>query len=447
MPHINQMTIQCSNCAQPIPAQVRSYIDATEDPQGKALILNGRLNANQCPNCGAINNVMASILYHDPTKELLVAHVPMELNMDNDQQERVIGNMMNTLPKENFKAYMFSPKRALTMKALVEMILEADGVTPEMMQAQEKRIQLAQDIVNTPDTERPAFIAEHDSEIDDELLRSLALIAQRLIEEGRPEAAQKVLVVQSEVAQLSTAGQAILQKQRDQEEVVREVASEIESIGEGANRQAFYELAVRFIDDENRLQALIGLARPAFDYEFLQDMNVKIGEAPADERDALTGLRDRIVELTSAIDEQSQMAMRNAAGFLQAVINAPNPDEILQANLHVIDDMFMQVLVANIQEAERRKDLQSAVKLKEIYSKVMALLQSQMQPELVFVNELLSTENDEQAKTMIAERAPEFGDGLLEVIDAVDQVLASQGNQPMQARLDGFRKEVVTVLN
>lgn len=446
MPNINQMTIQCSNCAQPISAQVRSYIDATEDPQGKALILSGRLNMNQCQNCGAINTVMASVLYHDPTKELLVAHVPMELNMDNTQQERVIGNMMNTLPKENFKAYMFSPKRALTMKALVEMILEADGVTPEMMQAQEKRVQLAQDIVNTPDADRPAYIAEHDAEIDEELLRSMALIAQRLIEEGRPEAAQAVLVIQSEVAQLSTAGQALLERQQEQEQIVREVADEIEAIGEGANREAFYDLAVRFIDDENRLQALIGLARPAFDYEFLQDMSVKIGQSPADERDALADLRDRIVQLTSAIDEQSQMAMRNAAGFLQAIINSPNPDELLEANLHVIDDMFMQVLVANIQESERRKDLQSSVKLKEIYTKVMTLLQSQMQPELVFVNELLSTENDEQAKSMIAEQAPQFGGGLLEVIDAVDQVLASQGNQPMQARLDGFRKEVLTVL-
>ena len=38
--------------------------------------------------------------------------------------------------------------------------------------------------------------------------------------------------------------------------------------------------------------------------------------------------------------------MQNAANFLQAVINQPNPEEMLRANLPMIDDTFMAVLTA-----------------------------------------------------------------------------------------------------
>ena len=446
MPHINQLTVNCTTCNQPFPAQIRSYIDVNEDPEGKLLLLNGRLNANICPHCGNMNTVMASILYHDPDKELLVAHVPMELNIDNAQQERIIGNMMNTLPKENFKAYMFSPKRALTLKALTEMILEADGVTPEMMKEQEKRVEIAQELLSATNDERPALIEKYDDIINEQFFQVLAMMAQRMMEEGRPDMAQQVMVIQSQIAQLSTVGKALIEQQEKQEQTVREVANEIEALGANADRESFYELALNYMGDDERLQALIGLARPAFDYQFLQDMSVKIGQAPADEREDLTNLRDQIVELSNAIDQQSQKVMQNAAGFLQAALDHPQPEQFLQTNAHMVDDTLLQVLMANVQEAEKRGDVQSSAKLKEIYTFIVGLLEGQMQPELRFVNALLSTKSDDEAKIMIAEQAKGFGDELLEVMDAVNAILIQQGNQPLQDRLGELRKEVELVL-
>ena len=62
--------------------------------------------------------------------------------------------------------------------------------------------------------------------------------------------------------------------------------------------------------DDERLQALVGLARPAFDYSFFQDLSVKIGQAPAEARAGLEALRDKLLELTAIIDQQTQFALR-----------------------------------------------------------------------------------------------------------------------------------------
>jgi len=88
----------------------------------------------------------------------------------------------------------------------------------------------------------------------------------------------------------------------------------------------------------------------------------------------------------------------------------------------------MQVLTANIQEATRRNDLNASSRLKDVYQRVMSALSANMPPELRFVNELLNAPGPEQARQLIAERAKEFGPGLLEAIDILGQQI--QGRSP-----------------
>ncbi len=55
------------------------------------------MNTVRCPNCGTPVTISAPLLYHDASKELLIAFVPMELNLNNDGQEKVIGDLMREL--------------------------------------------------------------------------------------------------------------------------------------------------------------------------------------------------------------------------------------------------------------------------------------------------------------------------------------------------------------
>lgn len=443
-----QTTIRCSNCGQPFPMTVRSLIDVAQDPQGKALLLSGQLNTAQCPQCGTVNTVSVPLLYHDASKELLLALVPMELNMNKDQQERAVGDLMKGLPKENFKGYMFNPKRALTMQGLLEQVLQADGITPEMMEEQKKRVALIQELVEAGDDVLPALIQQNDPLIDLQFFQSMSMMAQRLAQSGRPDIAERILGTQQVVLQYSTYGKQVIQQQAEQEAVIAEVAQEVQALGEQAQRSDFLNLARKYASDENRLQALVGLVRPAFDNQFFQDLTLVIGQAPADERAGLETLRDKLLEFSSMIDRQQQAQVQVAVQMLQAMINLPPEqlDLVIRENLPVINDTFMAVLTANIQESERRGDVNASGRLKQIYEKVVSVLQESMQPELVFVNQLLSVESDSEAKAMLEDHAKDFGEPLLEVMDAVGQMLDAQGENEMVQRLADLRRETVSVL-
>ena len=129
--------ITCPNCRTQSPFTVETVIDASRDPDAKVRLLSGRINSFRCPACGAPINLSAPILYHDPAHELLMAYVPMELNLGKDGEQRMLGELMNELntliPRDQFKGYMFQPKQTLSMQGLIDAVLQADGVTPEMM--------------------------------------------------------------------------------------------------------------------------------------------------------------------------------------------------------------------------------------------------------------------------------------------------------------------------
>ncbi len=204
-----QMTIQCTNCRQPFPAQVFSVVDVSANPQLKPALLSGQLNRTPCPHCGAANAVLVPMVYHDPSKELLIACVPMELNLNKDQSERAIGDLLNLLPKNNFKGYMFNPKRALTVQGMIDLILQADGVTPEMMAEQRARVDLIQKMLEAPDDPTlEAVIKANDDKIDLEFLQVVTAMIQRMLETGREDIAQQVLYVQNMLVMHSTYGNA-----------------------------------------------------------------------------------------------------------------------------------------------------------------------------------------------------------------------------------------------
>ncbi len=123
----------------------------------KPSCLTGQLEHGALPELRQPVTVAAPLLYHDASKELLIAFVPMELNLTKDQQEKAIGDLMRDLklPQQAMKAYVFQPRRALTMQGLIEQVLQADGVTPEMMEEQRARVRLIETFMQTPHDQLP----------------------------------------------------------------------------------------------------------------------------------------------------------------------------------------------------------------------------------------------------------------------------------------------------
>lgn len=441
-----QTTIQCPNCGQIYEAPVTPVIDANQNPDAKMRLLGGQINVAPCPNCGTPNAIATPLVYHDASKELFITFIPPEINLPKDQQEKLLGDLtrqvMSQIPQENVKAYLFQPRQALTLQGLIDQVLEADGVTREMMDEQRAKTRLVETFLQTPEDELENLVRQHDDKIDVQFFQLISMIAQRFVQQGQPELAQQAINVQQRLVELSTAGQEMMQQSEMQDRVVQEVADAVRALGQDADRNDVVELVVRFADSDEHLQALVGLIRPAFDYMTLQELTTRISQAPAADRDRLEHARDRIHELTAMIDQQQQMAVQQAAQALQALINAPDTDAAIQEMLPMVDDTFMAVLSANIQEAERRSDVAASAKLKDVYNRLVTALRDNMQPELRFINELLSVESDEEARQMIGQQATDYGPVLLEMVDAVRDVVAAQGDNAIMERLAFVRREI-----
>lgn len=445
-----RIMISCPNCHTQFPGEIEQTIDAQTEPNLKARLLSGNLNVQRCPNCGAAFQVGAPLLYHDGSKELLISFTPMELGMSKDQQEKAIGDLMRELtgriPKESIKGYFFQPRTALTMQGLVETILQGDGVTQEMMAEQRGRVELIEQFLSTPPELLESVVEQNDARVDVEFMQTLSLMGQRLAAEGHADIAESLAGLQYVLLEHSTFGQTLAQQAQAQEETVREVAAELQRMGQAASRADFMNLARRYAGDDERLQALVGLARPAFDYQFFQELTTQIELAPEAERAGLEGLRDTLLALTQQVDQQSQMALEDAVQLLQVLIDAPDAAPLIAENLPFFDEAFLSVLQANLEAAQQRGNIEVSAKLRAIYDGVMRALRDNMSPELKAINGLMAAENDDAARELAADAAAQYGRDLLPMIDAVQEMMAVRGEPKVAERLGMLRGMVEAAL-
>ncbi len=104
-----KMQVNCPNCRQPLVADVQQLFDVNTDPSAKQRLLSGAYNLIQCQVCGFQGNLSTLVIYHDPEKELLLSFVPAEIGLPRNEQERIIGGLINqvinALPQEKRKGY------------------------------------------------------------------------------------------------------------------------------------------------------------------------------------------------------------------------------------------------------------------------------------------------------------------------------------------------------
>jgi hypothetical protein len=177
---IQNVSIACPNCRQRFAAQVTTLVDAGQDPEAKAMLLSGQLNVALCPHCGHAGMLATPLLYHDAENELLFTFVPAELGVSELEQQRMFGDatsrIIAALPAERRKAYLLQPRSFLRLEAMIEAILAADGITPEMLAAQRARTALLERLLGTPAQDvRRTIAQEDDGQIDFDFFQLLSL--------------------------------------------------------------------------------------------------------------------------------------------------------------------------------------------------------------------------------------------------------------------------------
>ncbi len=443
MSQVVRTTLNCSRCGQSFPAIVEQIVDAGLDPQAKARFLSGRVNMVTCPNCGHTLAVGTSLMYHDPDKELLLVHVPMELNIAPQERERVIGDLtkrvMDSTPNEKRKGYLFQPKPVLTIPGMIDIILEADGITADMREAQREKMRVMEMFLQVRPDQWPQMLEEQAGVIDSEFLQMVLITAENAAQTGKEQMAQGLLYLYNYMLQNSEVGQQVLQAAEARDAAVREMADELQSYGDDLTRDEFFAIVLKYADDPDRIQALVGMMRPAFDYAFFQELSERIDQASGDAKAQLENLREQVLTLTSAVDQQTQVVLQRATDTLKVIMSAEDLDAAIRPRLEMVDDAFLAVLQANIQAAEQHNDERTAERLREVLAKTLSIMRESAPPEIRFIQDLMSAEDDATANELIETQASQFNGELLEIMEAIALDLEENGQDDNAERLRAMR--------
>jgi hypothetical protein len=400
-------------------APMESIIDVGRNPQLKAQFLQGHINTAQCPQCGTQGPMTAPLLYHDPAQELALVLMPNELNLHHNDQQKIIGDLTNTLlnslPPEQRKAYLLTPKTFITMQSLVNTVLEAEGVTPEMIEQQKAKARLINEFLQAQDEERlRKLVEEHDDQLDYEFFQILTTSAEAAQAEGRPEVAQALVGLRAILSDLSSQGRA----------AVAEVDAS-RGLGETITREDLLS-RLQAAESSQEFEALVAAGRPLLDYAFFQALTAQIeASSDADNASQLKALRSKILDTTAKQDEEARAAMQRAGDLLKAILQADDPQAFARQHLDEIDNAFFAILSANIQhaESENRKDMAQA--LQQLANMIIGLMEDQLPPDVRLLNQLLNTPYPDGTRQLLtAQRevvTPEFLTALDQIIVELDQ--------------------------
>jgi hypothetical protein len=432
--------INCPNCRQPILAEIDQLFDVAQDPTAKQRLLSGAFNQIQCPNCGYTGNLATPIIYHDPDKELLLTFFPPEVGMSRDDQERMTGSqinqVVNNLPQEKRKGYLLRPQSVLTMQGLVERILEADGITRDMIQAQQQRLNLIQRLAMASEDARAEIIKQEDENIDGEFFTLLNRLAETSMVSGDQESARQLAALQQSLLANSTFGHEL---QNQAQEVEAAMAS-LRELGQELTREKLLDLIIKAPND-TRLNALVSMARPGMDYQFFQLLSDRIERARGEGRTRLSGLRERLLELTRQVDQQMEARANQARQLLNSLLQTENIGEATLQVLQGIDEFFLQELNAAMEAARKKGDLDQIGKLQ----KIVEVIQQASEPpaEVALIEELLDAPDDQSRRQIMENNqekiTPEFLDALTNLVAQVQ----SSDDKALGERLKAVNRQAL----
>ncbi len=401
--------VSCPNCRQPVIAEIQQLFDVDADQRAKQMLLSGMYNMIQCSNCGYQGNLATPIVYHDPDKELLLTFVPPEIDLPRNEQEKVIGSLINQsinrLPQEKRKAYIFQPQSTLSMQGLVERILESDGITKEMIAAQEKRLQLIQRLLTASDESRIELAKTEEELIDAEFYGLLNRLYETAALSGDQDGAQKIADLQKTIMPVTEYGKELLAQNEEAEAAIKS----LQDAGDTLTRDKLLDLLINAPGDTH-LQVLVSLARSGMDYEFFQLLSQRIDRARGDGRVRLINLREQLLEMTEAIDRQAEERRMLAKQLLSTIVNSPNVEEALRENLPVVDEFFIREVESATVEARKSGNLEQLAALQKIAEVIEKA--SAPPPEVQFIEQLIQAGDDSRRDQILHENSekitPEF---------------------------------------
>jgi len=425
-----QTQIACPTCRTQFVGDVYQIVDVSQQPELKEMLLSGYLNLVQCPSCGTVTQVGTPVLYHDPTHELFMVHVPMEMGLNHDDEQRLIGELvrhsMDSLPAEQRRAYMLQPQTVISMQSMIEQILNADGITPEMINQQKATAEFLQSLLVVDRQEAIKMIKGRPDDIDETFFALLRALMESAEQSGNEEQLLKIINLQAILYKESEYGRRL----EKQQQAIHSFSRDVKNDG-GLSSKLLLKHVLANKDDIGTVTALIMAGQQVFDYEFFVLLSDKIDKRVKSgiNADELITLREQLLQIQQEMEQQSRAIMEQAQQTLVEMLQAEDKQAAVQANADKIDDMFLMVLSASQSQAEQRGDASQVQALKEVRDAIIDEMERQAPPEVRLVNQMLRAESDSEMQQILDNNQELVNPQLLELIKSIGDQAAETGDE------------------
>ena len=422
----------CPTCRQPVLVEIQQLFDLMQDPQAKQKLLSNAVNVMHCPSCGYQGMVSVPIVYHDPEKSLLLTFFPPNLNAPLNEQEKQIGPLINrvmtALPQEKRKAYLLQPQTMFTYQTLIEKVLEADGITKEMLEEQQKRIKLLEKLITSPKENRLQIIKDEEKLFDIGFFTLFSRIVQSTIAQGDESSKKELVEIQQVLFENTKVGKELFGQAKETETALKALQ---EAGKDGLTREKLLDVIISIKSDVG-LSTIVSYVRSGLDYAFFQSLSEKIDNTVEPvEKKKLMELREKLLALTIEIDKHLKEEFDNSKALLDKFIKSENIEAEVMKSIESISDLFVQNLESELTQARKKGDLERINKLEQ----VMIVIEKISSPAegVKLLEEMLDTKTDEEIDALLGEKKNEINDEFLALIN---NVVAQTENQPSQKEIN-----------
>lgn len=426
--------VNCPNCGSPIRTGIYTVVDVSQQPELKQALLAGQLNVALCQNCGMGSMLGAPMVYHDAEKKLCLVYFPQELNASPEEQERFIGEttsaIIRSLPPNAPRAHLLNPRRFLSLPSLLDTVLEAEGISREMLDNQRRRVELISELASAldDDQEFAGLVAQNKANLDDDFFATVQAFLAASAQEGRKDSVE---ILQRLLDQLIAATGYRFPGEEDVPEL-DEVLDRLMAVS----------------DDE--LDQTVAELRPEIDYAFFEAWTAKIDEfeqqGNAAEAQRLTERRARILATIEEMDREAQAMFESGNAVLREVIDAEDLRAALEAQGSNVDEAFMLVLDVNLAAADRAGQATTVDRLLQIREAAVAFIQERLTPEERLINELMLAETARESTQLLRQHVAQITPELVKKLNEAAELQEQRGVAEQAERLRQLAREASAML-
>jgi hypothetical protein len=430
-----------------IEANIEQLVDVTQDPQAKQRLLGGQSNTARCPHCGYQGRLATPIVYHDNSKELLLTFFPPELNVPLNEQEKTLGPLIkkvtDDLPPEKRKGYLLKPTANLSYESMVKLILEKDGVTPDMLKEQQDRVQIIERLLQAGSSDvRSEIIKQNENKFDEQFFALFSRLAQSAASSGQgQQIAQGLVDLQNQLLEETEYGRQLKESVGELEAAQKS----LQEAGQGLTREKLLDIVLESPNDA-RLRAYVSLARSGMDYQFFQLLTDKIDKASEEEKTKYESMREKLLEFTDEVDKQIEARYKQAQELVESILSQDDIVKALQENIQNISQDVVDIANQMLKQASEKNDYARMGKLQKMLE---VLRQASAPPEVEFIEHLLDAPDDAALDKMLEDNKgminDEFMQALVGLVAQVDQA-AEQGNPEASALSEKLSKLYKTAM-